>query len=197
MNFKKITVFALAGVLMASVPVFAHQESETGNSRRSVSAQHGTVCTSQNKAETSGYRNMNTSRLDHGNAEKRNGKELEKGADFQNYGKAERLRKNMKTTRQNSDWNKGSNGLRKTFNNQIDSGRGKNRMERRNENSGHDSFGRGKEGPSGQKNEHLAKGINSNSGEGRRMKDGNREGLRDGSGSGTGNKDGFHRNRLQ
>ncbi len=197
MNFKKITVFALTGVLMTSVPVFAHQGSETGNSRKYVSEQQRTVCSSLNKTETSGYRNMNTSRLDHGNDGKRNGKELVKGADLHNYGKAERLRNNMKISGQNSDGNKGSNGLRKTLNDQIDSGRGKNRMERRNENSGHDIAEKGHVGHYGQKGENSNKRMNSGNGEGRRMKDGNREGLRDGSGSGTGNKDGFHRNRLQ
>lgn len=195
MNFKKITVFALTGVLMASVPVFAHQESETGNSRRSLSVQEGTVCTSLNKEETSGYRNMNTNRLDHGNAGKRDGKELEKGADPQNYGKAGRLRRNMKTTGQNSGGNKESNGLRKTHSDQIDSGRGKNRIERRNENPGHNIAKKDHVGHDGQKGENSNKRMNSSNGEGRRMKDGNREGLRDGSGSGTGNKDGFHRNR--
>lgn len=195
MNFKKITVFALTGVLMASVPVFAHQESETGNSRRSLSVQEGTVCTSLHKAETSGYRNMNTNRLDHGNDEKRDGKELEKGADLQNYGKAERLRRNMKTTGENSDGDKESNGLRKISIDQIDSGRGKKRMERRTENSGHDIAEKGHVGHYGQKGENSNKRMNSSNGEGRRMKHGDREGLRDGSGSGTGNKDGFHRNR--
>ncbi len=195
MNFKKITIFALTGILMASVPAFAHQEYETGNSRRSGSVQQGTVCASQSKAEASGYSNMNKNRLDHENDGKRNGKENERGTDFQNYGKAERLRKNMKSTGQNLYENKESYGLRENFKNQANVGRGKNRMESENGNSSHDIAEKSHVGHYGQKGENSNKGMNSKNGEGRRMKDGNREALRDGSGTGEGNKDGFHRNR--
>ncbi len=68
-------------------------------------------------------------------------------------------------------------------------------MERENGNSSHDIAEKSHVGHYGQKGENSNKGMNSKNGEGRRMKDGNREAPRDGSGTGAGNKDGFHHNR--